>query len=187
MDDIFGYEHHNNNHFHSPLHCYWIWCMTKSGFKIVQLSKDWYATTRAAKMETGETVSKGKQKGGISSKLRRGKGTLVKSNLLSICCVQIHRYDIIYVYNIFKNNEHLLKSPYGVDVPIPNHLATWDHHGTHWSIVKAWWCQLATWLVLGFCYLFQNPNVTDKTLLPTPTTCEIKNACLVDMIRILRC
>ena len=103
--------------------------MTKSGFKIVQLSKDWYATTRAAKMETGETVSKGKQKGGISSKLRRGKGTLVKSNLLSICCVQIHRYDIIYVYNIFKNNEHLLKSPYGVDVPIPNHLATWDHHG----------------------------------------------------------
>eukprot|EP00434_Breviolum_minutum_P015985 symbB.v1.2.014092.t1/scaffold1014.1/size144222/5 len=53
---------------------------TLEGSSGSEVAPDWYATTHAAKMETGETVSKGKQKGGISSKLRRGKGTLVKSN-----------------------------------------------------------------------------------------------------------
>lgn len=149
--------------------------MTKSGFKIVQLSKDWYATTRAAKMETGETVSKGKQKGGISSKLRRGKGTLVKSNTggdtdqwqvakYMLCTDTQIWYYIYIIYNIFKNNENLLKSAYGVDVPIPNHLATWDRHGD--PLICSQSMVMPAGHLVGLGVLLSlledgNPNVTD--------------------------
>lgn len=92
---------------------------------------------------------------------------LISGKLLSICCVQIHRYGTIYIYiiyNIFKNNENLLKSAYGVDVPIPNHLATWDRHGD--PLICSQSMVMPAGHLVGLGVLLSlledgNPNVTD--------------------------